>query len=312
MSLLAKKRIAVIRGGPSYGYEHSLKTGAHVLSYLREKPERYEPIDIFISNRGEWHRGGVVHEPFQALRHVDVVWNALHGAYGEDGQLSRVLEPLRIPFTGPGTVSSALALNKDMAKSTYMRHGINTPSHEVLYKDTCQPSHLVNIFRTYMHPVIVKPATGSLGVGVMRAHTYRELSEMVEETFRRSSKVLIEEMVYGKHASCAVVEEARGEKIYALIPVEVKEGFFKTSGSFKQKEKVEMENMAKAAHEILGMRHYSSSDFVVTPKGKVYMLETDSVPPLGPDSLLHTSLEAVGWPHYDFVDHIVNLAMRRR
>src|SRR3989338_8578504 len=108
MSLSSKIKVAVLRGGHSLGYSTSLKTGEHVLSTLREMPETYEPIDIFISIGGEWHCGGLVEEPHRALRHVDVVWNGLHGSYGEDGQVQRLLESMGVPFTGSKNFAYAI------------------------------------------------------------------------------------------------------------------------------------------------------------------------------------------------------------
>ena len=94
---MSKVKVAVLRGGPSSKYDISLKSGHEVLSYLREMPEKYDPIDIFISKDGDWHKFGIVEEPHQALQHVDVVWNGLHGAYGEDGQVQRLLESMNVP-----------------------------------------------------------------------------------------------------------------------------------------------------------------------------------------------------------------------
>src|SRR3990167_7406874 len=101
-------RVAVIRGGPSNEYDVSLKTGAQILSLLREMPDAYDPIDIFISRAGEWHRSGLVEDSHRALRHADVVWNALHGSYGEDGQVQKLLTALHIPFTGSDRKSTRL------------------------------------------------------------------------------------------------------------------------------------------------------------------------------------------------------------
>src|SRR3989344_1403867 len=131
----SKIRVAVLRGGPSHAYDDSLKTGAYVLSLLREMPEIYEPIDIFIARNGEWHLGGLSHYNHQALKHADVVWNALHGPYGEDGQVQSFLESLQVPFTGSGTVPAAMAFNKGLAKELYRRHSLLTPAWSLVNED---------------------------------------------------------------------------------------------------------------------------------------------------------------------------------
>src|SRR5688500_17488429 len=113
---MSRIKVAVLRGGPSGAYQDSLRTGSYVLSLLREMPEQYEPFDVFISRDGEWHRAGLVDEPHRILARADLVWNALHGDYGESGEVQKVLQDLQLPFTGSGMAASAFAHNKEMAK----------------------------------------------------------------------------------------------------------------------------------------------------------------------------------------------------
>src|SRR3989344_9371566 len=177
MNLSSKIRVAVLRGGPSSGYDDSLKTGEHILSALRDMSETYEPLDIFISKDGEWHRGGLVHEPHRALEYVDIVWNALHGLYGEDGQVQRILERLQIPFTGSSAVASALAMNKDMAKRLYQEHNLLTPAYEIFTEDSLNEDRLINIFRNYLPPMVIKPTRQS---SVSLVHTFDELKQSIK------------------------------------------------------------------------------------------------------------------------------------
>ena len=304
MTLSSKIKVAVLRGGPSSGYESSLKTGEHILSALRDISETYEPLDIFISKDGEWHRGGLVHEPHRALEHVDVVWNALHhGLYGEDGQVQRILESLQIPFTGSSTVASALAMNKDMAKCLYQKHSLLTPAHELITEKDLNEDQLIDIFRNYLPPVVVKSARASGSLSVSLAHTFNELKQSIKEAFTRSPRVLVEEFVKGDKISCAVIEGVKGERTYALPPSS------ESKLKLTVEENKEIEGMAKRAHEALGLSHYSSSDFIITPRKKIYILETNSLPALHQDSLTRQSLHAIDWRPRDFVSHVLRLAM---
>ena len=299
MTLSSKIRVAVLRGGPSSGYESSLKTGEHILSTLRDMSEVYEPVDILISKDGEWHRGGLAYEPHRALEHSDVVWNALHGSYGEDGQVQRLLEGLQIPFTGSSAVASVFAMDKDMAKVLYCQHGLLSPESSIITEEDFDDNRLIHIFRTYLHPVVVKPALGTASLGIRLAHTFQELKEAVKATFSHSRKALVEEHVQGAEASCVVIEKAKGEKLYALIP----------TGQNTTEQNKRIEEMSRIAHGALGMRHYSNSDFILTPKGKIYILETNALPVFHKDSLLNQSLHATGWRPRDFIDHVIRLAM---
>lgn len=298
MAILSSKiRVAVLRGGPSSEYDVSLKTGGYVLSLLREMPEKYEPLDVFISREGEWHISGLVSEPHQVLRHTNVVWNALHGTYGEDGQVQKFLENLNIPFTSSGSLASAIAMNKELAKETFLQESILMPHHEIFLEGDLDDDRLIYIFQTYLHPIVVKPTRGSGSLGVVITKSFNELKEKIKEAFRYSPKVMVEEYIRGKETTCNVVENARGDEIYALIP----------DGNFNSAKKKELETLAKLAHKSLGLRSYSSSDFIVTPKGKIYLLETNSQPKFHADTLLYKSLNAVGWRPRDFVDHILSL-----
>lgn len=296
-----KIRVAVLRGGPSPAYEDSLKTGSYVLSLLRDMPEKYDPIDVFVSREGEWHYGGVSNDPHQILSDVDAVWNALHGTYGEDGGVQKLLEGVQKPFTGSGIMASAFAANKDLSKRLYKKHALLTPEHSIISAENFSDAELIKIFRSHLHPVIVKPANGVRAHGVRLAHTFAELKEAVLKTLEHSSRVMVEEYIRGLVASCAVIEKGKGERLYTLIP----------SGRHPVEINKKIEEMARIAHEVLGQRHYSSSDFIITPRGKVYILETNSLPVLHEDSHLHHSLHATGWQPKDFCDHCLQLALKR-
>ncbi|MFH1473152.1 MAG: D-alanine--D-alanine ligase [bacterium] len=321
-----KIRVAVLRGGPSHEYNVSLETGKHILSLLEKSP-KYQPKDIFISKGGDWHRDGLAHEPSQALLGVDVVFNALHGAYGEDGQVQEILEELGMPFTGSYSVASALAMDKEATKKVFTEKGLLVPRHE-LVDGSVTHDQLLYIFQNYLHPVIVKPTHGGSSIGTCLANTFQELSEAIGHALMHSKRVLVEEFIRGKEATCGVVENHRGHELYALLPIEIRKPagshFFDYEskysgkseeicpGNFTAEEKEQIEDMARRAHQMLDLRHYSRSDFMITPSSKVYILETNTLPGFTKESLLPKALQAVGWPPEDFVDHIIGLAMEGR
>ena len=138
-------------------------------------------------------------------------------------------------------------------------------------------------------------------LGVRIAHTFQELKDGVKKTFSHSPRILVEEYIRGTPSSCTVIEKAKGERLYTLLP----------SGRHASELNRIVEEMARRAHVALGQRHYSSSDFIITPKGKIYILETNSVPVLHEDSLLHHSLRATGWRPKDFADHCLKLVLNR-
>lgn len=307
MSFL-KTKVAVLRGGQGAGYEDSLKTGNYILSLLRQMPDAYEPVDIFVSRDGEWHRAGLVEDPYKAVSKSDVVWNTMHGPYGEDGKVQRMLEALQIPFVGSKAMPSVFSNNKALAKKLYLRHTLLTPSFEIIGEEDFSDEKLVPIFRKYLYPVIVKPINGVKALGVGLAHTFHELKEIVKKTFEHSPKALVEEYISGIVASCLVIESGKGEGLYSFIPVTLEQALRK--GSLSVEESRQIGEMSKVAHAALGLRHYSSSDFIVSPRGKIYILETNSIPMLHEKSLVFQSLKDTGWRPQDFVDHCLRLALK--
>lgn len=298
-------RVAVLRGGPSSRYEDSLKTGEHVLSALRELPD-YQPLDIFISKEGDWHRDGLVEEPHEALRHVDLVWNALHGTYGSGGTVQKILEGIKIPFTGAGAVGSVLASQRDMARNLYKSHAMRIGAYETLSEEDFDEAKIVEIFRTYMHPLVVRPASSHHHLRERVVKSFQELKDAIKETLRKSPRVIVEELVAGDEVICLVLEGAKDEKIYAFEPVKLSDKQGKKLTKPTQKT---IEEMAKKAHEILGLKHYSLSHLVVSPKGRVYILETEAHPHFHKDSVLQRALEKAGWRHHDFVNHVIKLTI---
>ena len=309
-------KVAVLRGGVSSGYDDSLKTGGHILSLIREMPECYEPIDIFISKDGEWHSTGLTEEPHKILSKADVVWSTLHGSYGEGGRVQSLLENLQIPFVGSRTLSSVLSNNKAFAKKLYRDYLLLTPTGELIDEENFSEEKLASIFRKYFYPVVVKPANGVKALGVRLAHTLSDLKDAIRETFKHSPKVLVEEYVSGIVASCLVVEgvnrdniSINGENLYSFIPAVLEMPLRKGNLSVEESRKIG--EMAKTAHSALGLRHYSSSDFIISPNGKIYIIETNSIPVIHEDSLLYKSMATTGWRPLDFVDHCLRLVLKK-
>jgi len=307
---MSKIKVAVLRGGPSGAYNDSLKTGGYVLNLLRTMPEKYEPLDIFISRDNEWHHAGLANEPQWLLKGVDVAWNALHGEYGEDGEIQRLLDDLRIPYTGSGAASSAFAYNKDIAKGLYLKNSLATPVYETLCAGGTSDDHLVKIFRSHMFPLIVKPATGARAAGIHLVRSFHEFQAAVKSIFSFSPRAMVEEYLPGTVVSCVVIEKARDQDLSAFLPAHLETERRRARPTPEQNRK--MEDMARVAHRALGLRHYSSSDFIVTPKGGIYIIETNSHPVIHEDSLAHLSFEATGWSPKDFASHLLHLALHQK
>ncbi len=315
--------VAVLRGGPSSEYDVSLKTGATV---LRNMPQQHTSRDIFIDRNGTWHVGGLPQRPVEALHGVDVVFNALHGQYGEDGKVQRQLESLGVPFTGADKHGAAKSMNKRSAKKIFEENGLRTPPHVVVNRDDDIDRASRDIFFHFHMPVVVKPVSAGSSIGVGLADTLAALVDALHRAFEYDDEVLVEMYVVGREATCGIVEDFRGQKYYAPLPIEIvhRGRIFGLDAkydhethaveticppNFSDTIKTELQRMSQVAHAVLGLRHYSRSDFRITPTGRIYILETNSLPGLTEQSLLPTSLQAIGCGMPHFIDHVLALAL---
>ena len=322
-----KTVVGVLRGGPSSEYEVSLKSGANVLSALNQ--EKYEPVDIFIDRRGQWHLFGAPVLPERALRDIDVAFNIVHGEYGEDGRLQEILEAFNIPYTGPNASVASLAFNKHRTREAARALGVQV-AHGVLIdsaKITDLQKTAFNIFRAMPHPMLVKPVVGGSSVGMTKVEHFEALPFALERAFAVAPQALVEEFIAGREATVGVIDEFRNERAYALMPVEIvppsTSPFFdyeakysgqsieRVPGNFSADEKRALTEAARAVHQGLGLSHYSRSDFIVSKRG-VYFLEVNPAPAIGftSESLFPKALNAVGASVPHFLDHIISLARK--
>ncbi len=316
--------VGVLRGGPSREHDISLKTGAAILASLPE--EQYAARDIYINRQGIWHDRGRSTTPDRILRQLDVALLGLHGEYGEDGEVQKLLERFGVPYAGADSFGSYLAMHKVMAKTHAQGAGLLTPAFRYVEHAADSEDAAREITRTFPQPVVVKPVGWGSSVGVSIVGGYVPVLAAIEQLFADGApSVLVEELIRGREATVGIVENLRGEPLYMLPVIEIippDDDFFsydaKYSGStreicpgnFSRVIAEDLQLAAKVMHRSLGLRHYSRSDFIVTPKG-VYYLETNTLPGLTSESLLSKSLTAVGVTLPDFLTHLINLALER-
>jgi len=330
-------KVGVIRGGTSNLYDLSLKNGSSILSYLRGEnlSQKYIPIDILIDKDGTWHINGKPVSMEDIFHSVDVIFNALHGDFGEDGKVQQMLDQWKIPYTGSGAFASALGYNKVLAIEQFSRLGIKTPNYLVVPKYDSYDGDLEEygaavakqIHDKLVPPWIVKPLSGGSSVGMKMCRTYIELISAFMEGVNKESDVLVEELIEGKEATVGVINNFRDKKVYVLPSIEIRIPASKTffdfeakytgvseeicPGNFSVQEKAELSKLAELIHEGLSLDHYSRSDFIIHPKRGIYALEVNTLPGLTNESLIPKMLNSVGASVPQFIDHILVLALKR-
>ncbi len=314
------QRIGILRGGVSPEYHFSLKTGAHVQRALQEAG--FEAIDMLLDKEGVLHIKGVPADLEKAQSSVDMVWNALHGTFGEDGQVQRLLEDYGIPYTGSGTFTSGLAFHKERAKEQAQSLGINIPPHLLVIPDESTSVSQVtgNIYRTMAPPWVLKPLSGGGSTHTHFAFTPLELAHIVEECIAHGQPFIAEQYIYGTEAAVGVIDDFRNKDTYVLPVVEVqspsrgilssemRSGEYEyavTRGALAPKEKEQLTEYAKELHRAFGAQDFSQSEFIVDRHGKIWFLELDTHPHLHEQSPFVVALQSVGATLTEFVKSIV-------
>lgn len=320
---MLKKRVAVLRGGPSSEYDVSLVTGAGVLAALLNLG--YDTRDIMVTKRGEWLVNGQVKSPETALATTDIVFIAMHGAYGEDGVVQKICERLHIPFTGSNSFSSSIAFNKDTTKRILQNYPVKVPKHIKVNKspETDVVALAKAIESSFGPEYVFKPTTSGSSHGVVMVNAVDELESAIASMLTIYDEFMIEERIRGIEATCGVLENFREQSLYSLPPIEIvpptSHDFFAANvkytgqtteicpGRFSFSENAALIETALEVHQALNLTHYSRSDFMVS-KGEVYFLEVNTLPGLTAESLLPKAAAAVGLSYDELIDHLVRTA----
>ncbi|MDP3052786.1 MAG: D-alanine--D-alanine ligase [bacterium] len=308
---MSKIRVGVLRGGPSAEYEISLLTGENVLKNIPS--DKYEAIDILISKNGQWPE----------MPAVDVIFNALHGEYGEDGQAQTVLEKMDLPYTGSGIIASALAMDKWASQKLFRQAGLKTPpaiEMEKLFLDSI-------VKPEFDLPWVVKPAGRGSSVGISLINDEKEFQPALDKAFQYDDLVLTEKFIRGKEITCGILENFNGEKYFALPVVEIvppsDKTFFDSQckydgtsqeicpGRFDEKTALAIQEAAISAHQALGCRDYSRTDMIVAENG-IYILEVNTLPGLTKESLFPKAAAAAGCSFDRLLEHLITLALKRK
>jgi D-alanine-D-alanine ligase len=290
--MLHLKNVGILMGGLSAEREISLESGAAVHDALVERG--YSVVPIYVDRD--------IDLLLRQMK-VDVVFNALHGRYGEDGCIQGLLEMLGIPYTGSGVLASALAMHKVKAKEMLRLHNLPTPPYYVL--DRHRFVSLEEVHGSFGFPVIVKPAGEGSSVGVGIAETMDELETACEDAFQFDDAVLVERYIAGKEVHVGILSDQ------ALGAVEIEHGgrFFDYQAKYTPGHAVfhlpprlsseryrGILTQAERAHRALGCAGVTRVNMIVSDLGNEYILEVNTLPGLTHQSLLpriasHAGLE---------------------
>lgn len=302
-----KERVAVVMGGPSAEREISFMTGNAVVEALREKGYDVVPIDL---------------EPANLTQQLvscgaTVVFNAVHGLYGEDGRMQSVLEMINMPYTGSGVLSSALSMDKVYSKRMFQAQNIPTP--KCLFAMANEKQDIIQeILTTFSLPVVVKPASQGSSIGVEIVKNKAELEKAVKEAFSYGQEIVIEEFIKGKEIAAGVIETVDGIFTMPLVLIEPYSGAYDFKSKYTKGATVytvpapldlvvtqKTQAIALAAYKALGCRGVARADILVTDAGDALVLEMNSVPGMTSTSLVPKAAAAMGMSFLDLCEKIL-------
>jgi D-alanine-D-alanine ligase len=267
-----KKHIAVILGGMSAEREVSLSTGEGVVGALQQLGYRVTPIDV----------GRDIASILGTLQ-PDLVFNALHGTFGEDGCIQGALELLGIPYTHSGVLASALALDKLKSRALFLTNDLMCPEAMLVSKsDNLQGDPMVR-------PYVIKPLKEGSSIGVEVIFVEDDFN------FAYGEQVLVEKYIAGREVQVAVI----GDKAIGAIEIIPSGRFYDYQAKYtpgyathvipapmSPPEYNNLLAIAEKAHKIIGCRGLSRVDFRYHPNGEFYILEVNTTPGLTPLSLV--------------------------
>ena len=303
-----KKKILVICGGISKERLISLDTGKQVSNELKKNGYRVktsEPDKSLLKNIK-------IFKP-------NIIFNALHGQYGEDGYIQTILETQKIPYTHSGVLASSIAMDKEISKKIFLKHGIVTPKYIKHNFTKIDKDIIKEIDKKLKFPVVIKPINEGSSV-----HVYICTKKNIIKNLKKLNsykQVLIEEFIAGREIQVAVM----GKKALGLIELEPKRKFYDYEAKYNLKAKTKhiipvnlskqnldkISSIANKVHKIIGCRGVTRSDFKYHNK-KFYLLEINTQPGMTKLSLVPEIAKYKGISFIKLIEWILKDASIKR
>ena len=241
---------------------------------------------------------------------ADVVFLGLHGEDGENGKVQAAFDLLGIRYTGTDYVSSALSMDKSLAKELFYQNNIPTPAGTVVRKGECTKHNVP-------YPCVVKVCTGGSSIGVSIVHSEEEYEAALKEVFRFGDEVIVEQFIEGRELTCCVMQ---GEAL-PIVEIVPKVGFYDYKNKYQAGSTVELcpapiseeetrkvQQIAKDVFKALRLKKYARMDFMLDAQGNAYCLEANTLPGMTPTSLIPQEAAAAGIGYDQLCQKIIDMA----
>ena len=294
-------RIGVLMGGPSAEREVSIRSGKAILEALLSKGYDARPVELGMPTK----------EGLKSLG-IDTAFIALHGTFGEDGQIQAMLEELNIPYTGSKVKASRLGMDKVASRKLFQKNRLFVPRYEVLTNGT-RPA------LEFGKQIVVKPSAQGSSVGVTIAEKQKELEEAIDKAFGFGDAVILEEFIEGKELTVGILDD-KPLPVIQLVP---KRRFYDevakyTSGMteylvpapISKMESDMAQDAAIRAHKCLGCASFSRVDMILSREERAVVLEVNTIPGMTQLSLLPKAASAAGIGFTELCERMLRSADR--
>ncbi|MDP2942268.1 MAG: D-alanine--D-alanine ligase [Candidatus Omnitrophota bacterium] len=294
-------RIGVLMGGPSAEREVSIRSGKAILEALLSKGYDARPVELGMPTKEELKSLG-----------IDTAFIALHGTFGEDGQIQTMLEELNIPYTGSKVKASRLGMDKVASRKLFEKNRLFVPRYEVLTNGT-RPA------LEFGKQIVVKPSAQGSSVGVTIAEKQKELEEAIDKAFGFGDAVILEEFIEGKELTVGILDD-KPLPVIQLVP---KRRFYDevakyTSGMteylvpapISKMESDMAQDAAIRAHKCLGCASISRVDMILSREERIIVLEVNTIPGMTQLSLLPKAASAAGMGFAELCERMLRSADR--
>ncbi|MEI6167754.1 MAG: D-alanine--D-alanine ligase [bacterium] len=289
------KKVAVLKGGPSSERSISLKSGTAVAGGLRAAG--YDVIEVDVTGRS-----------LELPEPVDAVFVALHGEFGEDGQIQALLEARHLPYTGSGPNASRISFDKRLSKAVFVQAGIPTAPYETLGP----AGHL-----TLPLPIVVKPPCQGSTIGIFKVSRPEEWAAAFRESLRYDGEIIAEAFIPGRELTVGIVGQTALPAIEILAP----DGWYDFDAKYSKghsrhlcpaplDQEIADRARAIALHTFnaLGCRGLGRVDFRLTESGELFVLELNNIPGFTETSLLPEAALAAGIGFPELCRQIMEMA----
>ena len=303
-----KKKILILSGGISKERLISLDTGTQVSKELKKngyKVKISEPDFSLKTNIRKFR--------------PDIIFNALHGQYGEDGYIQSIIEGFKIPYTHSGVIPSAIAMDKDISKKIFLKNKIRTPKYFIYSFNLKKKDLITKINKKLKFPVVVKPLNEGSSVNVYICNKNNIIR--ILNSISNYKKIMIEEFIGGREIQVAIM----GNKILGAIELKPKRKFYDYQAKYNRKAKTEhiipvkikrkklneVLQIAYKAHKIIGCKGVTRSDFKFYNE-KFYLLEINTQPGMTKLSLVPEIAAHRGISFIELIEWILRDASKKK